>query len=166
MANSFKGFKLKLGDVFCVSVDAATKGYFQYVADDVSQMSSHVVKVFGERYPITTEPPLTSVVQGSAAFFAHVIIQFGLRSGLWSRVGNAPYAPPTDVLFRDSGDDGNPKVQVSSDWWIWRVGKPARRVGVLKGDDRKAYVGSVVPPDSLVHRMRTGVYDFVYPQMA
>lgn len=41
---------------------------------------------------------------------------------------------------------------------------PHSPVGPLGGNDRSAEVGIVVPPDSLVYRMKNGVYDFYYPE--
>lgn len=166
MAKSIRIPKATLGDVYCVTINAAQKGYFQYVADDSTQLHSNVVQVFRARYLIAEQPPLSEVAQSATEFFSHVILKIGLRNKYWEYVGNTAFSPPVNVLFRNSGDYGNPKVLSSSDWWVWKIGNPAKRIGVLKGDHRNAYIGLVVPPDSLVYRMRNGTYDFIYPQMS
>ena len=71
------------------------------------------------------------------------------------------------MWFRGSGDSGRragtPPVTVSRDWWVWRVGERHEHVGELAPRFHTAEIGAVVAPDSLVHRMRTGSYDFIYP---
>ena len=37
-------------------------------------------------------------------------------------------------------------------------------VGELEGENRKAEIGVVVNPFDIVKRIKTGYYDFVYPQ--
>ena len=37
-------------------------------------------------------------------------------------------------------------------------------VGELEGENRKAEIGVVVNPFDIVQRIKTGYYDFVYPQ--
>ena len=42
-------------------------------------------------------------------------------------------------------------------------GEPMKRVGALIGDRRKAEIGMVINPYSILCRIRTGSYDFAYP---
>ncbi|MDR1181545.1 MAG: hypothetical protein LBL13_06175 [Bacteroidales bacterium] len=42
-------------------------------------------------------------------------------------------------------------------------GEKFTRVGKLNGENRKAEIGVVINPTSIVHRLRTGEYDIFYP---
>ena len=97
-------------------------------------------------------------------FCAHVFLRIGLKHGYWKKIGNAPEIGNLDTLFRDSHDYGNPSIKVSKNWHVWKANQPFADVGELTGSNRDAEIGVVIPPDSIVHRMRTGQYDFVYPQ--
>jgi hypothetical protein len=155
--------KLVVGDVFEVRLDALTKRFFQYVADDSTQLNSHVVRVFRKAYDVNTSPELRIVIAGEVDFHAHVLLGIGIKQQLWQRVGHAPPPSDLDVLFRDTNDYGNPSISVSTNWHVWKVNGPFERVGALRPKYDRAEVGVVVPPDSLLYRMRNGRYDFVYP---
>ena len=36
----------KLGDIFCVKIDENNKKYFQYIANDLTQLNSDVIRAF------------------------------------------------------------------------------------------------------------------------
>lgn len=42
----------KIGDIFCVKTDRGCIAYFQYIANDMTQLNSSVIRVFKKRYPI------------------------------------------------------------------------------------------------------------------
>lgn len=48
----------KIGDVFSVTLDDTTKKYFLYVANDLSQLNSSVIKVFKNKYELDAKPDL------------------------------------------------------------------------------------------------------------
>jgi hypothetical protein len=86
----------------------------------------------------------------------------------WESVGNiANTGNTTNILFRDTNDYGSKpgeQIKVSNNWYVWKINdNDFTRVGKLEGENRKAEVGIVISPDSIVHRMQTGKYDFVYP---
>lgn len=152
----------KIGDVYSVKIDDSSKKYFQYIVSDLTQRNSDVIRAFKKVYPINANPDLSEIVNGEVEFYAHCVTKLGLKMGYWEKVGNTDDVGNfDDVLFRSSGD--NPQTKVSQDWWVWKINEEQRRVGKLEGEPRKAEVGSVIPPDSIVHRMQTGKYDFVYP---
>ena len=101
-------------------------------------------------------------------FYAHVVVRWGIRLGFWEKVGHAAEIGTTDVLFRDTDDcirkPGEDPVRVSHRWYVWRINGEFQRIGPLTDKYREAEIGVVVSPDSIVHRMRTGKYDFVYPE--
>lgn len=152
----------KIGDVFSVNINEVEKKYFQYIVNDVTQLNSDVIRAFSQVYPIRVNPDLVDIVKDEVDFYAHCVTKLGLKMGYWQIVGNISNVGNYDnVLFKSSGD--NPQVQVSNNWWVWKINGVQKYVGRLQGEDRRAEIGSVIPPDSIVHRIRTGSYDFVYP---
>ncbi len=153
----------KIGDVFFVKIDDNSKKYLQYIVSDLTQLNSDVIRTFKEVYPVSANPDLSEIVNGEVEFYAHCITKLGTKMGYWEKVGNIDDVGNfDDVLFRSSGD--NPQTKVSLDWWVWKINKEQKWVRKLEGENQKAEVGSIIPPDSIVHRMCTGKYDFVYPE--
>jgi hypothetical protein len=153
----------KIGDVFSVKIDDNSKKYFQYVVSDLTQLNSDVIGAFKKEYPINANPDLSEIVSGEVEFYAHCVTKLGIKMGYWEKVGNIADVENFDeVLFRSSGD--NPQTKISKNWWIWKINEEQKPVGKLEGENRRAEIGSIMPPDSIVHRMQTGRYDFVYPE--
>lgn len=153
-----------VGDLFEVQLDSASARAFQYVSDDTTQLHSNVVRVFRETYKVGEPVDVRRILDGEIDFHAHVFLTIGIRQKRWRKIGRAE--PPGDldaVLFRDSDDYGDPKVRISKNWYIWKINSISEHVGVLSQRYQGAEIGVVVPPDSLVHRMRNGKYNFVYP---
>lgn len=155
--------QIRVGDVFEAGIDHSAARFFQYVADDVTQLNSQVVRVFRETYDVKDSPDVPNVVAGKVDFHAHVFLRIGLRQGFWRKVGHAPPPSNLDVLFRGTNDSGKPEIKISHNWHVWRVNEPFEKVGDLPPHCQGAEIGVVVPPDSLVYRMLHGRYDFVYP---
>jgi hypothetical protein len=153
----------KTGDVFSVKIDNSNKKYFQYIVSDLTQLNSDVIRAFKKVYPLNANPDLSEIVKGYVEFYAHCVTKLGLKMGCWEKVGNiADVGNFDEVLFRSSGD--NPQMKVSQNWWIWKINEEQKLIGKLEGENKKSEIGSVIPPDSIVHRMQTGKYDFVYPE--
>lgn len=155
--------KLAIGDVFEVQLDPSTVRFFQYVADDATQLNSQVIRVFSEDYGAGEPLDLRRVTTGSIDFHAHVFLRIGLKRQFWRKVGHAEPPADLDLLFRDSNDYGNPEIKISHDWYVWRPNGPFETVGELSPDCQRAEIGVVVPPRSLVYRIQNGKWDFVYP---
>ena len=157
----------KIGDVFSVKLDDNSKKYFQYVANDLTQLNSDVIKVFKKVYDHDAHPDLEGVVNGEAEFYAHCVTKWGIKMNLWEKVGNIPVVCTIDVLFRDTNDYGSKpgeQIDISHNWYTWKINDlEFKRVGRLEGDNQKAEIGIVILPTSIIHRMRTGNYDFRYP---
>lgn len=152
----------KIGDVFSVKIDDSSKKHFQYIISDLTQLNSDVIRAFKKIYPINANSDLSEIVNGEVEFYAHCVTKLGLKMGYWESVGNISDVGNFDnMLFRSSGD--NPQTRVSQNWWVWKINEEQKPVGKLEGENRKAEIGSVIPPDSIVHRMQTGKYDFEYP---
>lgn len=152
-----------IGDVFMVKLDENHKKFFQYIANDLTQLNSDVIRVFEKRFHLDDDPELNIILTEKVEFYAHCVTKWGIKLGFWTKVGNSRDVGELDhILFRTTDDERN--VAVSSKWWIWHIGSDQQFVGRLKGEHQRAEIGSVMPPDSIVHRMKTGEYDFVYPR--
>lgn len=153
----------KIGDVFCINLDDCNKKYFQYVAKDLTQLNSDVVRAFKKTYPIDENPNLPDVAKDEIAFYAHCVINLGVKMGVWQKVGKAPIEGEIDVLFRSTNDYGRKPdeapVKISHNWYVWRINEESRRVGKLEGENQKSEIGMVMNPLSVVHRIRTGEYN-------
>ena len=153
----------KIGDVFSVAIDNNSKKYFQYIVSDLTQLNSDVIRAFKEEYPIEANPDLSDIVKGEVEFYAHCVTKWGLKMKLWEKVGNiTDVGGFQEILFRTSGDDKRTKI--SNNWWVWKINAEQTPVGKLEGENRKAEIGSVISPSSIVHRIKTGTYNFVYPE--
>lgn len=153
----------KIGDVFSVKIDDNSQKYFQYIVSDLTQLNSDVIRAFKKVYPIDANPDLHEIVKGEVDFYAHCITKLGIKMGYWERIGNIDDVGELNVLFRSCRDRAQ-QVKVSQDWWVWKVNEDQKQVGKLLGENQKSEIGSVIPPDSIVYRMQTGRYDFVYPE--
>jgi hypothetical protein len=159
----------KIGDVFSVKIDNTSKMYFQFIVRDLTQLNSDVIRIFKKAYPINANPDLSEIVNGDVEFYAHCVTKLGLKMGFWENVGNNPNTGNTrNILFKDTNDYGSipgEQIKLSSNWYVWKINdNEFKRVGKLKGENRKAEIGIVISPDSIVYRMQTGKYDFVYPE--
>lgn len=155
--------KTKIGDVFFAKINDNSKKYLQYIVNDLTQLNSDVIRVFKKVYHIDDNPDLSEIINKEIDFYAHCVTKWGVKLGYWHKVGNIDNVGELNVLFRSIGDEGNQQMKISQNWWIWKINENQRRVGKLEGENQKAEIGSVIPPDSIVHRMQTGEYDFVYP---
>jgi hypothetical protein len=155
--------RTKIGDVFSVPLDVSTKKYFQYVANDLTQLNSDVIRAFSKAHPIDSKFNLPEIVADEVDFHAHVVIKWGIKMRLWEKVGNVPFVSNVDVLFRGTEDHGNKFIRISNNWYVWRINEEFQDVGRLTGAYRKAEIGMVMAPTGIVHRLRTGEYPITYP---
>jgi hypothetical protein len=135
-----------VGDVFAVPLDGESVGFFQYIARDLTQLNSHVVRVFKERRRTDDLGDVDGIVRGEVHFHAHVFLSVGIKLHFWSKMSRAGVMEGQRVLFRDSTDYGRSKEKLSNNWFVWEVGGPHSAVGPLRGPNRDAEIGIVVPP--------------------
>lgn len=159
----------KIGDVFSVKIDENSKKYFQLIAFDLTQLNSDVIRAFKKEYPINEKPELFEIINSEVEFYAHCVTKFGLKMGLWEQIGNiSEVGDNSQILFRDTNDygvrRGEEPIKISQNWYIWKINdKDFQNVGKLQEENRKAEIGIVVTPIDIVDRMKTGKYNFVYP---
>lgn len=155
--------KIKIGDVFSVNIDESNKKFFQYIVSDLSQLNSDVIRVFKKIYPISSNPELLEIVTDEVEFYAHCVTKLGIKMGYWDKIGNIiEVGNFHDVVFRTPSHTFH-RLNISYDWWVWKINEEFKHIGKLEGEYKKSEIGSVIPPDSIVYRMKNGKYDFVYP---
>lgn len=157
---------LVIGGVYEAVLDAGHAAYFQHIANDPEQLGSDVIRVFTARLPPGTAT-VDALAMSSVDFHVHASIRLGKKLQLWRKIGKADVAAHAgDLWFRTCNEfpaPGGPRLEHSRDWSVWRVGERRRKAGALNARTRQYEIGFVVNPVSIVHRMRTGQYDFVYP---
>jgi len=159
----------KIGDIFSVKVNERKKKYFQLIAFDITQLNSDVIRVFKEEFSTDEEPDLDQVVKGEVQFYAHCVTRAGIKFGFWEKVGKSKdIGKIGHIIFRDTEDyatvRGEEPITVSNNWYVWHIGdSDFTDVGKLKGENRKAEIGIVFDPESIVHRVKTGQYKWSYP---
>ena len=91
----------KIGYVFCVEIDGQYKCYFQYVANDLTQLNSSVIRVFKTHYPIDYVPDIEAIVNDEVYFYAHTILRVGIDAGAWYKVGKSKnVGEPDKIMFK------------------------------------------------------------------
>jgi hypothetical protein len=159
----------KIGDVFAVKIDDDTQKIFQLIAYDLTQLNSDVIRAFEKKYPLEAEIDPSEIVSGSVEFYAHCVTKSGVQLGYWEKIGSSREVGELGhILFRGTSDYGHvagtEPIRVSNRWYVWHIGDPDfTRVGKLEGENRKAEIGVVMDPLSIVNRMKTGEYDGFYP---
>jgi hypothetical protein len=155
--------KRKFGDIYSVDLGSTGRGYFQHVADDRTQLSSNVVRVF-ER-AADDHFSIDAIAKLPTAFHAHVAIPVGIKLRIWKVVAHLDLPSPIDDLrFRICNEYGRQAPKHSRDWSVWCIGKPLKRVGPLDEITRTYEIGVIVNPLSVRFRMISGRYDFFYPE--
>lgn len=159
----------KIGDIFSIILDNGNKKYFQYIANDLTQLNSDVIRAFKKVYAFNENPKLEDIINDEIFFYAHCITKSGVKLNLWEKVGNVQSVGNIrDVLFRGSKDSGKKineePLLISKNWYVWRINdENFTFVGKLEGNNREADLGPVVNPYDIVDRMVTGNYNFFYP---
>jgi len=69
----------KIGDIFEIKTIRNTKRYFQYVANDLYQLNSAVVRVFKREFPLEYVPVAEEIVNDDMDFYAHILLKTGLK---------------------------------------------------------------------------------------
>jgi len=155
----------KIGDVFCVEVDGKYKQFFQYIANDMTQLNSSTIRVFQKEYPMEYKPVVDEIVKDEVMFYAHTVLKFGIQEGVWYKVGKS----------KELGLDGLSKVLFGTplpsryedgkmmdfdylgNWVVWKVNKPWLRIGELKEKDAHLIEeGSVMPYTEIAERIKYG----------
>lgn len=161
--NPTKINRIQIGTLYKVILGDGTFAVMQFVGTDGSQLWSDMVRVFAETFPVDTRPEDVIATNFTAKFEAHTSLAAGAKLKLWSRLGVAPIDRQQRTLYRVSDDSGDPSVRRSVRWRVWSPNEEKRFVGALNDETRKAEIGTVTNPHSLLHRIKTGERTHFYP---
>jgi hypothetical protein len=158
----------KIGDVFSVSLGDGTKKYIQYIANDLTQLNSDVIRGFRKAFPLDNHPTVGEVISDEVMFYSHTMVSLGVKMGLWEKVGRAD--EPVDVnsvLFRHTEQYArginDPIITVSDKWYVWRIGKDFQNIGKLEGKYKNAFPGLVINPNGIIELLKGNKYPPLYP---
>ena len=97
----------KKGDVFCVKINETHKKYFQLIAYDLAQLNSDVIRAFEKEYSLDSNPSIDEIINDNVTFYAHCVTKFGVKLGLWDKVGSSKdVGDISKILFRHPDDYG------------------------------------------------------------
>lgn len=155
----------KIGNIFCAEIDGQYKCYFQYIANDLTELNSSVIRLFKRHYPIEYIPDFDEIVKDEVSFYAHTVLSVGIRYGYWSKVGKSKdLGNPEDATFRMIEEIEFRHLKKSYNWYVWKINQPFDFIGELTDEYRKADIGMVFSCIEIVHRIRTGKYTFDLPE--
>ncbi len=157
----------KIGDVFCVEFQDGTKGYFQYIANDRTQLTSSVIRVFKTHYPIDMKISMDEIVKDEVAFYMHTILRAGIADNAWYKVGKSQKLGVDQlkkVIFSQTQEclvDSLKFIPVDplTNWFIWHINEEINNIGVLP-----EYLHSIVEFGQIIHysqiviRMKYGYF--------
>lgn len=158
----------KIGDVFCVEVEGRYKQFFQYIANDMTQLNSSTIRVFQKEYPMEYKPVVDEIVKDEVMFYAHTVLRFGIQEGVWYKVGKSAdlgLDGLNKILFGTPlpSKYGNEDVMMGigylGNWVVWKVNKPWLRIGELKEKDAHLVeYGAVTSYLGIYERIKLGYY--------
>jgi hypothetical protein len=164
-----KRITTKVGEIFSVELGDGKKKYFQYIANDLIQLNSDLIRVFEKIYPISENVDYAELLLGEIDFHAHTMINVGVKQSFFLKEGKENVIPDIgNILFRDTNDygrkEGNELIRISNDWYVWRINdRNLPKVGPLTGENRTAEIGIVYPPFVIAEKIKTGKFNFFYP---
>ncbi len=160
----------KIGDVFCTEFGNGTKGYFQYIAKDRTQLNSPVIRAFKTHYPINKELSTDDIVNDEIDFYAHTILRPGIAENGWYKVGKSANIGDNEiqnVIFGNSLIHGGfckkeryeKKISPLEKWIVWHINENPVRIGKLpeKYHDIVEF-GYVMNYLNIIYRMKSGYY--------
>ena len=159
----------KKGDIFSIKIDEDHKKYMQYIANDSTQLNSDVIRVFKKTFLINEMPNLDVVVNDDVDFYAHCVVNLGVKLGVWEKIGkNENLGSLESILFRGTKDYGHrvgeQPIKISNNWYIWKINDiDFTKIGKI-GNYKKADIGIIVTPFDILDRIRFGKYVFFYPE--
>lgn len=157
--------RTRKGDVFSVSVDETYVKYFQYVANDLTQLNSDVIRVYLPRVPLESNVDLDEIVAYPVDFYAHTSVNAGVKLDLWQKVGHYKnHDANVPIYFRDTLDyghgPGEEPVKISENWRIWKINDERfTLIGKLTKPYQSAEIGLVFAPIRIIERIKTGSYN-------
>ncbi len=161
--------RVRIGHIFVAKIDDEHKRYFQYIARDLNQLNSDVIRVFKKVYSVEETPSLSEILADEIDFYVHCCVRAGVKYNLWEYADkSSELGCIEDILFRDTNDygtqSGQKPIKISWNWHIWRINDNGyTNVGLLIGKYRKAYMGLVINPWGIIEMLKGNEYPLNYP---
>lgn len=167
----------KIGDIFCVEFNDNTKGYFQYIANDMTQLNSSVIRVFRTHYPINANVDIDSIINDDIDFYAHTVLRAGIQNGVWYKKGKSEEigsdkiqdiifltAPPFEI---DKKSLKPIMIDYVKNLSLWIINHERIKVETIPNNLKFAiYDGAVVSYVDILNRMYLGYYKYTCPENA
>ena len=158
----------KIGNVFCAEFEDF-KRYFQYIANDLTQLNSSVIRVFRRHYPLDYKPVIDDIVKDEVQFYAHTILRRGIELGGWYKVGKSAEIGGAELSKVVFGYTINHTynyytyeindVDPLTNWHIWHVNGEFTGIGKLPEKYHSVLeLGGVYQFESIRFRMKYGYY--------
>ncbi len=162
----------KIGDVFCAVIDDEFKCYFQYIANDLTQLNSSVIRVLKTHYPLDVEPKIQEIIDDEVDFYAHTILRRGIEDGAWYKIGKDRDLSSIDfkeIIFADTesedaeminGDIVVKELNPLENWRIWEIGGNMKYVGEppVREECKVEIVSGVLPYRIIIDRIKYGYW--------
>ena len=149
----------QIGNIFCVQLDNKRMRFFQYVAKDMTQLNSSVIRVFKRDYASDSTPEINVIVSDCIDFYAHTVLRVGIERGAWCKVGTSTdIGNPDNIMFRWFDEMDFSGITKSFNWYVWKINKPETFIGEMEESYKKYDLGMVYSYKNIVARIRTGKY--------
>lgn len=159
----------KIGDIFCVELGNGYKSYFQYIANDMTQLNSSVIRAFVGRYPMDYKPDMDELVKSEVAFYAHTIIKSGVQEDVFHKYGKsadlgldeleAVFFGIPSVGAANPGPGGIILENPAKNWIIGKYNYERQNIGCLPPDLKPLIeCDGVLSYKCIVDRIRCGYY--------
>jgi hypothetical protein len=152
-----------IGDLYAIDLDENQVGFFQHVANDTTQLSSHVICVFDVTQQKNTTPDFEQVTCSSVRFYAHVLLKAGEVLKLWKKVGRVPIVNKTLPTWYMTADV-DWTAATSQNWLTWLTNQPMTTVRLGNNYLKDAEIGVVINPQNIKTRLLNGRYQLAHPQ--
>ena len=149
----------KIGHIFCVEIDGVYKCFFQFIAVDETELNSTVIRVFKTHYPMDYKPNLDEIVKDNIDFYAHVLLNDGVRNGSWYRVGKHSNLENIDnIMFKDY-EYITSTERADGIWFVWIINGETMNLGRLLPEMYKDIPdGGIFPDTFIIRKIKTGHY--------
>lgn len=145
----------RIGNIFSIEIDGEYKCYFQYVANDRTQLNSSVIRMFKKRYMLKDNPSMDEIVRDGVLFYAHTILKGGITDNIWSKVG----------ICSEVGDNINIYFYgFGTCWYRWKINTPFQifreytDFNHLPIECLNMNYGSVFPYPYIISKLKTGFF--------
>lgn len=144
----------KIGNIFCVEVDGMYKCFFQYVANDIYQLNSSVIRVFSRHYDMDYVPNMDEIVNDKVSFYSHTVLRAGIYYGAWYKVGtHKDVGDLNEIAFRMHEEYDIAERTKSYRWYMWKLDGTKKFIGEMTDEYRHLDVGFVYAYTNVVHRI-------------